>query len=90
MTTTIDQQIQILGDLWLNHIEDEFFFDFFESHEPALATAYAVSIGLATVQPVGERYITVAFNALLRLLDIKDAGYHTLGDVMSATSLQLT
>lgn len=61
---------EILGELWIDYKEEEQFSDFIEYNDIGLPLAYAVSTGLAKVEPQGELYINETWDLLLEALSL--------------------
>ena len=80
--TTFSNQCEILSELWLDYRDDEEFQDFIEYNDLGLPLAYAFANGIVEQSPMGENFVTEAFNLLLAGLEIEDAGFETLQDVL--------
>ena len=74
---------EILGELWLDYKNDEAFADFIEYNDIGLPLAYAVSAGLAKVEPQGELYINETWDLLIEALNADaTATYESLDDLL--------
>lgn len=68
--TDFSKKCEILGDLWLEYRNDENFEDFIEYNDIGLPIAYAVSTGLAKVEPQGELYINETWDLFIEALGV--------------------
>jgi len=84
MTTTIENQVIILSDLWLNYRYDEEFSDFIEYNDLGLPLAYAISEGIVKITDQAQGFIEETFGLLLAGLDVDDTGFETLDDILSS------
>lgn len=83
--TPFISKADILAQLWQDYRNDEDFLDFIEYNDLGLPLAYAVSNGIAEVNPMIEQFISESFTLLLAGLEIKeDTGFEDLEDVLSA------
>jgi hypothetical protein len=83
--TPITNKADILADLWQDYRHDEEFQDFIEYNDLGLPLAYAVSNGIADINPLIEQFIEESFRLLLIGLEIKeDTGFDNLDDILSA------
>ena len=80
--TTFDNKTIILSELWLNYRDDEGFRDFIEYNDLALPFAFAISEGLITSQESMVKFIEDAWEILLSTLNIDDADYSKLDDLL--------
>ena len=85
MTTTIENKVIILADLWLNYRYDEEFSDFIEYNDLGLPLAYAISEGIVKITDTAQSFIDETFGLLLAGLGVdEDTGFDTLDDVLSS------
>lgn len=80
MTTSTDysKKCEILNDLWINHINNEMFYDFIEVNDLGLPMAHFISQGIVESTPLAKELIDQTFDDLLELLEIKDVGFTNL------------
>ena len=84
MTTTIENQVIILSDLWLNFRYDEEFADFIEYNDLGLPLAYAISEGIVKITDQAQSFIEETFSLLLAGIGVEDTGFETLDEVLSS------
>lgn len=84
MTTTIENQVIILSDLWLNFRYDEEFSDFIEYNDLGLPLAYAISEGIVKITDQAQSFIEETFSLLLAGIGVEDTGFETLDEVLSS------
>lgn len=83
MTTTFDNKLNILADLWLDYKNDDGFQDFVQYNDLGLPLAYLVANNAAKVNNVGERLIEETWDLLLAGLGIKeDTGFENLDELL--------
>ena len=83
MTTTVETKAEILADLWMSFRGQEEWEDFIEYNDLGLPLAYAVSNNIATLQPLGEKFINETFDVLLSAVGIEsDTGFESLDDIL--------
>jgi hypothetical protein len=80
--TTFENKTIILSELWLNYRDDEGFRDFIEYNDLALPFAFAISEGLIATQESMVKFIEDAWEILLSTLNIDDADYSKLDDLL--------
>jgi hypothetical protein len=80
--TTFSNQCSILAELWLDYRDDEEFQDFVEYNDLGLPLAYSFANGIVEQSPMGENFVTEAFNLLLAGLEVEDVGFETLQDIL--------
>ena len=80
MTTNTDysKKCEILNDLWINHINNEMFYDFIEVNDLGLPMAHFISQGIVESTPLAQEIVEQTFADLLELLEIKDVGFTNL------------
>jgi len=86
MTTTTDlaSKCDILNDIWINHSDDESFYDFIEINDLGLPMAYFICNGIVEATPLAVEIIDLTFADLLELLDIEDTGFKLLSDILKS------
>ena len=84
MTTTIENQVIILSDLWLNFRYDEEFADFIQYNDLGLPLAYAISEEIVKLTDQAQSFIEETFSLLLAGVGIEDTGFETLDEILSS------
>ena len=84
MTTTIENQVIILSDLWLNFRYDEEFADFIQYNDLGLPLAYAISEEIVKLTDQAQSFIEETFSLLLAGVGVEDTGFETLDEVLSS------
>ena len=85
-STTFDNRVAILAQLWLDYKEDEEFTDFVEYNDLGLPLAFMLYNDVVTPQPMAEVFINETFDLLLSGLDIsEDTGFEVLEDLFEAS-----
>jgi hypothetical protein len=83
MTTTLDNKIAILADLWLNYKDDENFEDFIHYNDLGLPLAYAINEGIVDKKDLAIGLVEETFSLLLAGLELSEEDeYLTLDDVL--------
>jgi hypothetical protein len=83
MTTTIENKIAILADLWLNYKDDEDFEDFIQYNDLGLPLAYAINENVVEKSEMAINFIEETFALLLAGLELPDdSEYLTLDDLL--------
>ena len=80
--TSFAKQCEILGELWLEHSDDEDFKEFFEYNNLGVPLAYAIDQKLVISTPKAERFIGESFRILLAGLEVEDTGFDSLSDLL--------
>jgi hypothetical protein len=80
MTTYTDysKKCEILNDLWINHINNEMFYDFIEVNDLGLPMSHFIFEGIVESTPLAQEIVEQSFEDLLELLEIKDVGFTNL------------
>lgn len=81
--TTYFSKASILADLWLNYRNDEEFQDFIEYNDIGLPLAYAIANDIVKSTDIAERFINETFELFLSGLEMEDAGFETLDDLLA-------
>jgi hypothetical protein len=84
MTTTFENKIAILADVWLNYRYDTEFVDFIEYNDLGLPLAYAINEGIVDTTDLATNFVNETFDLLLAGLGIDDTGFDNLDDLMSS------
>ncbi len=82
MGTLFTDRAAILADLWINYRDDEEFQDFFKYADLGLPLAYAVSNGIVEPTESLEGFVNEAFELFLSGLEVEDAGFETLDELL--------
>jgi hypothetical protein len=80
--TSFDNKARILAELWLNYRSDEEFEDFIAYNDIGLPLAYMVSNDIVKTTDISTRFIDETFDLLLAGLDIEDAEFENLNDIL--------
>lgn len=81
--TPFDVRCEILGDMWVNHKNEEGLQDFIDYNDIGLPLAFATAEGICTITDKGKRFVNETFELLLETLEItEDAGYESFDDLM--------
>lgn len=81
--TSIENQINILAELYANHREDKGFKQFIDYNDLGLPLAYFAAEGLAVPSEEALRYISETFELFVGSLDIEDTGFTTLEEMLN-------
>lgn len=85
MTTTDEDKISILAELWLNYRDEEDFEDFIEYNDLGLPLAYAINEGIVEITTVAKAFIDETFSLLIAGLGIEDEGFETVDEMLDAS-----
>lgn len=80
--TPFDTKCNILSELWIEYRVDEQFKDFVDYNDLGLPLAFAVSEGLVVPNENAIAMINETFVILLATLEIEDAGFESLDDLL--------
>ena len=83
-TTTFENKITILADLWLNYRYQDKFKDFIEYNDMGLPLAYAISEGIVDTTDIASGFVDETFDLLIGGLGIEDVGFESLDEIMSS------
>ena len=84
----VNKHLEILAELYFKHKGDKDFEEFFEYNNIGLPLAYLVGEGLATITPIGEKYISETYGILIESLSADhEAVYESLEDLFSKFSM---
>lgn len=81
--TDFSNQVTILAELYANYKDDKGFADFVEFNDLGLPLAYFTAEGLAVPSEDGMRYIAETFELFIGSLDIEDAGFTSLEEMLN-------
>lgn len=81
--TTFDNKCLILAELWVSRRKDPIFTEFVEYNDMGLPLAYGVVEDFVSPNEIVTNFIEESFALLLSGLDIEDAGFSTLDDLLS-------
>jgi hypothetical protein len=83
MTTTNENKISILADLWMDYRDDVEFADFIEYNDLSLPLAYAIDNDIVKVSDKSMAFIDESFLLLLTGLGIaEDTGFEGIEDLL--------
>ena len=85
MTTDFSNQINILGEFYINYREDSELKDFLEFNDIGLPLAYLASEGLCEISEDGKKYVAESWEMFLLAMGITDEGFENLGEVFAKT-----
>jgi hypothetical protein len=82
-STTIENKVTILSELWLNYRADEDFADYIEYNDLGLPLAYLVDNGVVKMEnEMSTNLINETWDLLLAGLGIEDTGFETLDNML--------
>jgi hypothetical protein len=82
-STTIENKVSILSELWLNYRADEDFADYIEYNDLGLPLAYLVDNGVVKMEnEMSTNLINETWDLLLAGLGIEDTGFETLDNML--------
>jgi hypothetical protein len=83
-STTIENKVSILSELWLNYRADEDFADYIEYNDLGLPLAYLVDNGVVKMEnEMSVNLINETWDLLVAGLGIEDTGFETLDSMLS-------
>lgn len=83
VTTDYSSKCAILAELWISYRNDEEFQDFIEYNDLGLPLAYAIAEGVVSNTELAQRFVEETFDVFLAGLNITDAGFEILDDILS-------
>ena len=83
MTTDFSNQINILGEFYINYREDSELKDFLEFNDIGLPLAYLSSEGLCDISDDGKKYVAESWEMFLLAMGITDEGFENLEEVFA-------
>ena len=87
MTTDFSNQVNILGEFYINYREDSELKDFLEFNDIGLPLAYLASEGLCDISDDGKKYVAETWDLLLVSLGVIDTGFDSLDDIFKPGDL---
>ena len=85
MTTDFSNQVNILGEFYINYREDSELKDFLEFNDIGLPLAYLSSEGLCDISDDGKKYVAESWEMFLLAMGITDEGFENLGEIFAKT-----
>ena len=85
MTTDFSNQVNILGEFYINYREDSELKDFLEFNDIGLPLAYLASEGLCEISEDGKKYVAESWEMFLLAMGITDEGFENLGEIFART-----
>lgn len=82
MTTSFENRVSILAELWLDYRKDEEFKDFIEYNDMGLPMAYFIQEGMVDPKPIAKQFVDETFELLLAGLEVEDTGFESLTDLL--------
>lgn len=87
MTTSQENKVAILADLWLNYRNDSEFDDFIEYNDLGLPLAYAISQDIVANTELSARFVDETFDLLLTALGVSnDVEYDSLEHLLDESA----
>lgn len=84
METTFTNVCNILSELYSNYKEDEDFQGLIEFNDIGLPLAYFAAQGLCDLSDDGKHYVKETWKLFLDFLDLEDAGFVDLAEVLAS------
>jgi hypothetical protein len=81
MTTDFSNQVNILGEFYINYREDSDLKDFLEFNDIGLPLSYLASEGLCDISEDGKKYVAESWEMFLLAMGITDEGFENLGEI---------
>ena len=85
MTTDFSNQVNILGEFYINYREDSELKDFLEFNDIGLPLAYLASEGLCEISDDGKKYVAESWEMFLLAMGITDEVFENLGEIFAKT-----
>jgi len=82
--TSFENKCSILADLWIEYRQEDTFKDFVDYNDLGLPLSFMLSEGLVTSTDRANHMVEETFDLLLATLDLEDAGYDSLDDLLSS------
>ena len=83
MTTDFSNQVNILGEFYINYREDSELEEFIEFNDIGLPLAYLASEGLCDISDDGKKYVAESWEMFLLSMGIKDEGFENLAEIFA-------
>jgi hypothetical protein len=84
MTTTLDNKVSILAELWIDFRDEAEYSDFIAYCDLALPLAYAIENSLVKMTDKVKPFIEEAFALLVAGMEIEDTGFEVIEDLLDA------
>lgn len=84
MTTTLDNKVSILAELWIDFRDEPDYVDFIKYCDLALPMAYAIENSLVKMTDKVKPFIEEAFSLLIAGLEIEDTGFTVMDELLDA------
>ena len=81
MTTDFSNQVNILGEFYINYREDSDLKDFLEFNDIGLPLSYLASEGLCDISEDGKKYVAESWEMFLLAMGITDDVFENLGEI---------
>lgn len=81
MTTTFDNKVAILADLWMSYRNDIQFEDFISYNDLGLPLAYLLDSGIIEITDKAKGFIEETFDILLAGFEKEDTGFSSMSDL---------
>jgi hypothetical protein len=82
-STTLENKLNILSEIWVMYRDEEDFADFIEYNDLGLPLAYLASTGIVEVKSEKAlAFINETFSLLLSGVGVEDTGYETLDEIL--------
>jgi hypothetical protein len=85
-TNDFYNKVSILAELWMNYRDDEHLKDFVEYNDLGLPLAYFLHNELVTGTKQTEMYIDETYSLLIASLDVEDAEYESLDQLLDSSA----
>jgi len=83
--TPVHIKCEILSDAWMEHRRDERFEEFIWYNDIGLPLAHMLSIDMVSRTDRADKEVNLAFESLLKLLEIEDSGFEDLDEMILAS-----
>ena len=80
--TTFENKCSILAELWMDYRDQEDLKDFVDYNDLGLPLAFLLTEAIVPVSPKGKAMLNETFDLLLAVLEVEDAGFDTLEELM--------
>jgi len=80
--TTFESRCNILAELWMDYRDQEDLKDFIDYNDLGLPLAFLLAENIVPVTPKGKAMLNETFDLLLAVLEVEDAGFDTLEELM--------
>jgi len=83
--TEFDKKCEILAELWIAYRNDDSLSEFFSYNDIGLPIAYCITEDLVVANTRTEEIVQETWDMLIEALDVRDTGYLTLEQLLSAS-----